>query len=137
MLTQTPQATQYDRVLTLLDGYARGLYTLDIELLMGVSSPKASYGTIQDGTLLVLSIDEYYERLALRTRPSSDGTPFGYTVNSTRFAGEHTALAEIQCSMFGFDHTELLSLLRIDGRWRIQSKVFEDVPQAHQPEEVS
>lgn len=129
------ETSQYERVLELLDDYCRGLYTLDLDLLGRVFSPTASYATIQDGFLLALSMDEYFERLALRTKPSSDGTPFGYTVNSIRFGGEHTALAELECSMFGFHYTDFLSLLRVDGQWRIQSKVFEGVPQA--PEKVA
>ncbi|MHC4377279.1 MAG: nuclear transport factor 2 family protein [Planctomycetota bacterium] len=135
MQTQTSQAAQYAEVLELLEHYAQGLYTLDTERLAQAFSPSATYATIQRGDLLTLAIDDYFERLAQRTAPSSDGTPFGYTVNSIRFAGEHTALAELQCSMFGHDYTDFLSLLRIDGRWRIQAKVFEGVP--HLPQEVA
>lgn len=132
MQTQTPQSALYGEVLELLEKYCQGLYTLDIERLSEAFSPGATYATIQNGELLALTLQAYFERLAQRSAPSTDGTPFGYTVNSIRFAGEHTALAELQCSMFGHDYTDLLSLLRIDGRWRIQAKVFEGVPHAPQ-----
>lgn len=128
MHTRTPQAAGYDEVLELIEAYCRGLYELDTERLARAFSPTASYATIQKGVPLVLTIGEYFERLSQRTAPAADGTPFGYTVNSIRFAGENTALAEIQCSMFGHDYTDFLSLLRIDGCWRIQAKVFEGVP---------
>ncbi|MGD1915573.1 MAG: nuclear transport factor 2 family protein [Phycisphaerales bacterium] len=119
----------FTEVLQLLQDYYDGLYRLDVELLRDVFSPTAHYATITDGSLLTLSIDEYYERLAKRPSPAGQGVDYAFRVLSIRFAGESTALAEIECSLFGHDYTDYLSLLRVDGRWRIQTKVFEGVPQ--------
>lgn len=132
MQSRSPQAEMYAEVLELLENYCKGLHTLDTQLLAEVFSPNASYATIRDGEPLALAIGEYLPLLAQRTAPADDGTPFDYTVDSIHFAGPHTALAQLQCSMFGHDYTDLLSLLRMDGRWRIQSKVFEGVPQTTQ-----
>lgn len=118
----------YAEVLGLLDNYVDGLYRLDIAALRDVFSPSAHYATIADGSLLSLSIDEYFERLEQRTAPASKGESRDFRVLSIRFAGEDTALAEIESSLFGHDYTDYLSMLRIDGRWRIQAKVFEGVP---------
>ncbi len=126
--TKTTAATaRYAEVLHLLAAYYDGLYTLDAAKLREVFSPSAGYATIRDGSLVALSMDEYLPLLADRTPPDDDGTPYAYRVVSIRFAGEHTALAELECSLFGHDYTDFLSLLRIDDRWRIQSKVFEGV----------
>ena len=119
----------YTDVLGLLNNYVDGLYRLDINLLRDVFSPSAHYATIAGGSLLSLSIEDYLERLQQRTAPASKGESRGFRVLSIRFAGEHTALAEIESSLFGHDYTDYLSMLRIDGRWRIQAKVFEGVPQ--------
>ena len=124
------QSQNYSAVLDLLRRYYEGLYRLDADLLREVFSPSARYATIAGGELLTLSMDEYFPRLATRVAPTEDGTPHGYRVRSIRFAGENTAMAELECSLFGHDYTDFLSLLRIDGRWRVQSKVFEGVPHA-------
>ena len=119
----------YNEVLDLLQKYYDGLYTLDVARLRDVFSPTAHYATIEDGTPLALSIDEYFERLGKRSSPADNVVPYGFRVLSIRFAGESTALAEVESSLFGRDYSDYLSLLRMDGRWRIQSKVFEGVPQ--------
>ena len=121
--------SDYAEILELLRNYYEGLYEVDVAKLREVFSPSARYATIMDGELLELSMDEYLPRVEKRTPPASEGVPYDYRVVSIRIAGEHTALAELECSLFGFDYTDFLSLLRIDGRWRIQAKVFEGVPQ--------
>ena len=119
----------YTEELGLLNNYFDGLYRLDVEMLRDVFSPSAQYATIVDGSLLSLSIDEYFERLAQRIAPANEGKPYESRVLSIRFAGENTALAEVESSLFEHEYTDFLSLLRIDGRWRVQAKVFEGVPQ--------
>ncbi len=121
-------STTYREVLELLARYYEGLYRLDIDLLREVFSPSARYATIRDGELLELGLDEYLTIVEQREPPSEQDAPYDYELASIRIAGPHTALAEVRCSLFGYDYTDLLSLLRIDGRWRIQSKVFEGVP---------
>ena len=134
MQTESSPTTQYAAVLDLLAAYYDGLYTLDADKLREVFSPTARYATVRDDSLLELSVDEYLPQLASRTSPADEGVAYDYRVVSIRFAGEHTALAELQCSLFGYDYTDFLSLLRIDGRWRVQSKVFEGVPHRHTEE---
>lgn len=122
-MTQSPE----NAVRELLAAYHDGLYHLDTAKLREVFSPSAHYATIRDGALLVLTLDEYLPQLERRTAPVEDGAPEVLRIVSIEFVGEHTAVAVVESSMFGFDYTDVLSLLRIDGRWRIQSKVFEGV----------
>ncbi len=120
--------SQYNEVLALLRDYYDGLYNLDVAKLRDVFSPGAHYATIAKGALLELTMDEYFPRVEQRTSPADEGTPYESRVVSIRFAGENTAFAEVECSMFDHDYQDFLSLLRIDGRWRVQTKVFEGVP---------
>ena len=128
-------ATHYDEVLALLADYHHGLYHLDLDRLRKVFTPEATYATVVDGSLLGLTIEAYFDRLTRRTAPAEEGVDSNPRVRSIRFAGENTALAEVESSMFGHDYHDFLSLLRVDGRWRVQSKVFEGVP--HSSEEGS
>jgi len=118
----------YSKVPALLNDYIGGLYRLDIALLRDTFSPTAQYATVADGSPVSLSIDEYFKRLEQRAAPVDQGESCTSRVISIRFAGEDVALAEIESSLFGHDYTDYLSLLRIDGRWRIQAKVFKGVP---------
>ena len=60
--------------------------------------------------------------------PAEAGAPYAYTVDGVDFAGPDTALARLRCSLFGNDYTDLLSLLRVAGAWRVQAKVFHGEP---------
>ncbi len=122
------QQNEYSAILDLLSRYYDGLYKLDTNTLADAFSPSAHYATVANGALLTLAIDEYLPRLEQRTSPEEEGAPYESRVVSIRFAGENTALAEVQATLFGHDYTDFLSLLRIDARWRIQAKVFEGVP---------
>jgi hypothetical protein len=42
--------------------------------------------------------------------------------------GSTTALVKLECSFFQKDYTDLLSLIRVDGRWQIIAKVFHYTP---------
>ncbi|MDO9174872.1 MAG: nuclear transport factor 2 family protein, partial [Actinomycetota bacterium] len=45
-------------------------------------------------------------------------------VESIEFAGPNTAMARVRCSIGPKHFTDLLTLLRIDGRWWVIAKVF-------------
>ena len=130
MKTKSVERGDYFKILELLEAYYDGLYRLDVAQLKTVFSPSATYATMANGVVLQLSTDDYFTLLTARTAPASEGVPFGYRVVSISVVGNDTALAILQCSLFGHDYTDLLSLLRIDGRWHIQAKVFEGAPTA-------
>jgi len=130
--TSTPN--DYPGVLALLRDYYEGLWRCDVELLARVFSPRAVYATTTPDGALELSMDEYLPRVAERTPPAEIGTPYGYTVESVDFAGPDTAVARLSCSLFGNDYIDFLSLVRVDGVWRIQAKVFHGEPTTPVPE---
>ncbi|MEO0630055.1 MAG: nuclear transport factor 2 family protein [Planctomycetota bacterium] len=122
--------SEFVAVLDVLKNYYEGLYRVDIDLLRDVFSSNAHYATTINGELLTLTLDEYLPQLAQRSVPADEGVPYGYEVLSVRFVGASTAVAVLECSLFGRDYADVLSLLRIDGRWRVQAKVFEGTVQA-------
>jgi putative lumazine-binding protein len=114
-------------ILELIEDYCDGLHRLDTVKLSKVFSSSAHYATIANGSMVVLTMDEYFPQLLKREAPADKGEPLDFVVTLIRFAGANTALVELECSLFGYDYKDLLSLLRIDGRWRIQAKIFEGV----------
>ena len=120
----------YAAVLDHLRRYYDGLYHLDTQALSQVFAPSARYASVSSGDLIEMGIPEYLPRLAAREAPSNSGAAYGYHVDSITFAGPATATARLRCSLFDHDYTDLLTLVRLNGEWRIQSKVFHAEPVA-------
>lgn len=123
-MTNSHPEQAYADVLKVLGLYYDGLYRLDIEQLAKVFSPSARYASASSGELIELSIEDYLPRLSARVAPAEAGTPFGFSVDLLTFAGPVTALAKLRCSLFDHDYIDFLTLVRLNGEWRIQSKVF-------------
>jgi len=118
----------YAAVLDILRHYYDGLYHLDAEGLGQVFAPSARYASVSSGELIEMGIPEYLPRLAAREAPANSGAVYGYNVDSITFAGPATATARLRCSLFEHNYTDLLTLVRLNGEWRIQSKVFHAEP---------
>lgn len=108
----------------LLERYFDALHYCDVELLAGVLHPSAIYATVGGGEFIRWSVDEYLPVVAARESPASRGEARTDAIDSIEFAGPDTALAHVRCSIGPKHFVDLLSLLRIDGRWWVIAKVF-------------
>lgn len=108
----------------LLQKYYDALVRCDAALLAEVFHPEAHYFTASDGKLLHLDMPTYFPIVAGRTSPASTGEACRYTIDSIEFAGPVTALARMRSTMMHKHFDDLLSLVRLDGQWRIIAKVF-------------
>ena len=108
--------------------YFDGLYASDAGALGAVFHPGAVYATAADGPLTRLSMAEYLPIVAAREAPTSRGETRTDAIESIEFAGPATALARVRCSIGPNHFTDLLSLVRTDGRWQIIAKVFHVEP---------
>ena len=120
----TTTTNGYAAVAQLLNTYYDGLYHGDLSALGEVFHPDASYVTASSRELLHLNMTSYFAKVEARESPESLGEPYGYTVESIEFAGPTAALVRMRCSMLGKHFIDLLSLINVDGKWRIISKVF-------------
>ena len=118
----------YTKILDVLRAYYDGLYRCDTLLLARVFHPEARYCTVSGGEFLHLDMQTYLPIVAERTSPETRGEPYGYQVDSIDFAGPDTALARIRSTMWDRHFTDFLALIRLDGEWKIISKVFEFEP---------
>ncbi|TDB76171.1 nuclear transport factor 2 family protein [Micromonospora sp. KC723] len=107
-----------------LQEYFDGLYHGDTARLARVFHPGAVYATATDRALTRLTMDEYFPMVAARPAPASRGEPRRDGVVSVWLAGPVTASAVVTCAIGPKRFTDLLALVRLDGRWRIISKVF-------------
>lgn len=116
--------THYDAVARVLSDYFDGLHHSDTQILRRVFHPSARYACATDGSLLVLGMEEYFPVVDKRPSPASKGEPRTDRIVSIEFAGPVTAFARVECSIAPKFFTDLLTLVRLDGRWQIISKVF-------------
>lgn len=130
----TPTYESYEAVGRVLTGYFDGLYNSDADLLEKVFHPQAHYVSATGGQLLYRTMEVYLPIVRERPSPSSLGERRADRILSIEFAGPVTAFARVECAIGAKAFIDLLTLISIDGRWQIISKVFHsdvhaDVPQ--------
>lgn len=107
-----------------LSTYFDGLYHSDTDRLKQVFHPRAIYACATEGPLLYLGMDAYFPIVDQRPSPASRGETRRDRIVSIRFAGPATAFAHVECAIGPKRFTDFLSLVRVDNRWQIISKVF-------------
>lgn len=117
-------SSAFSDVTGLVNQYFEGLYRSDSTLLRKVFHPSALYACASDGALLTLRMDEYFPIIDKRPSPASRNDPRTDRIISIEFAGPVTALARVECSILPKHFIDLLTLIYLDGRWQIISKVF-------------
>ena len=113
-----------DEVVRALDDYFDGLHFSDTARLRRVFHPAAMYACATDGNLQLRTMDEYWPIVDARPSPASRGEARRDRVVSVEFAGPVTAFARVECAIAPKAFVDFLTLVRLDGRWRILAKVF-------------
>lgn len=116
-------------VAAVLQTYFDGLHHSDTVRLRQVFHPLAHYVTATPGAAegeppLHLTMAEYFPIVDARPSPASRGESRNDRIVSIEFAGPVTAFARVECSIGAKFFTDLLTLIFVDGRWQIISKVF-------------
>jgi Putative lumazine-binding len=104
--------------------YFDGLYHSDTARLRVVFHPQARYVNASDDPLLVWSMDDYFPVVDARPSPASRGDDRRDRIVSIDLAGPVTAVARVECRIGPRYFTDILTLIRVDDRWQIISKVF-------------
>ena len=117
-------APDFAGVAAVLSLYFDGLYHSDTRRLAQVFHPKAQYVCVTEGTLLYRDMAEYFPVVDARVSPSSKGEPRQDEIVSVEFAGPVTARAVVRCVIGKRHFTDFLTLVHLDGRWQVMSKVF-------------
>ena len=113
-----------DEVAALLQMYVDGLYHSDTQRLRQVFHPDAIYATASEGALRSMRMDAYFPMVDQRPSPASKGDARYDRILSIEFVGPVTAMAKVECAILPRHFTDLLTLVKVDGRWQIIAKVF-------------
>lgn len=111
-------------VIAVLQDYFDGLHFSDTQRLRRVFHPQAVYATASEGKPLVLGMDQYFPIVDARPSPASRGEPRADEIVSISFTGPVTASATLRCSIGPRHFVDLLTLIHVDGAWRVIAKVF-------------
>lgn len=114
----------YGEIVELLGQYFDGLYHSDTARLRRVFHPQARYVCATESPLVHLGMDEYFPIVDKRPSPASRGEARRDRIVSIELAGPVTAFARVNCAIGPRFFTDLLTLIRVDGRWQIIAKVF-------------
>ena len=133
MTTSTFEA--YEAVGSVLTDYFDGLYNSDADLLEKVFHPQAIYASATGGQLLHRTMQVYLPIVRERPSPCSLGERRADRILSIEFAGPVTALARVECAIGAKAYIDLLTLIFVDGRWQIISKVFHSDDRADRPQQ--
>jgi 4-oxalocrotonate tautomerase len=107
-----------------LNIYFDGLYHCDSKILAKVFHPEAHYFTATEGKLLHYDMGQYFPVVDQRVSPASKNEPRADRIISIEFAGPVTAFARVECAIRPRFFTDLLTFVRLEGRWQIVAKVF-------------
>lgn len=108
--------------------YFDGLHMSDTGRLAQAFHHEARYVCATDGALVNLGMAEYLPIVAARASPESRGEARRDRVLSIEFAGPVTAAVRVECAIGPKFFTDLLTMIRLDGRWQIIAKVFHHEP---------
>jgi len=117
-------SADFQAVAQVLGTYFDGLYHSDIQALARVFHPKAQYVCVTDGTLLYRDMAEYFPVVDARPASASRGEQRRDEIVSIEFAGPVTARAVVRCAIGTRHFTDVLTLIWLDARWQVISKVF-------------
>jgi 4-oxalocrotonate tautomerase len=116
--------TEFDAIHSVLQLYFDGLYHSDTTRLAQVFHPDALYATAVGDKPIVWRMDEYFPVVDARPAPAASRLPRTDRVLSIELIGPVTAHARLQCSIPPRDFIDLLTLIHVEGRWQVISKVF-------------
>jgi len=116
--------SRYNDVAAALHDYFDGLYHSDTARLARIFHPQALYACATEGDLTHLTVEQYFLMVDARPSPASRGEPRADRIVSIEFAGPVTAFVRAECAIGPKHFTDLLTLIRLGGRWQIIAKVF-------------
>lgn len=111
----------------MLSDYFDAMHTQDMEKFDRVFHKDVVLYSAQTGELNIRPYAIYREAVVNRESPQSKGEKRDEKILMIDEISDTAALAKVQLEMFGGVMQDYLSLIHIDGRWQIISKIWERV----------
>lgn len=111
----------------MLSDYFDAMHTQDMDKFDRVFHKDVVLYSAQTGELNIRPYAIYREAVVNRESPQSKGEGRNEKILMIDEISDTAALAKVQLEMFGGVMQDYLSLIQIDGRWQIISKIWERV----------
>jgi hypothetical protein len=121
-IEQSPEA-QVERV---MERYVDAVYIADIDALKTLFHPEAAMSGYLGDTLLTGGPEPFFADLAGRPSMEQEKAPYKAKVRDIHTSGLTASLRLEETGFFGtLNFVNYFHLLKIDGQWRIVSKLFQ------------
>jgi len=113
-----------------LQDYFDGFHTGDVARLQRIFHPNCHLYSAADGTLLDDDMETVYARVAARENPAERGDTRYDRILTIDRSGPECAFVKLQLAIAPKYFTDYLTLVKLDGSWRIITKTYTYVPLA-------
>ena len=114
----------YAEIVSALDLFFDGFHEGDIEKLKHIFHPNCHLFSAADGSLIDDDMETVYHHIRNRLSPESRNQQRYDRIISINISAPEAAMAKVQLAFGERFFTDFLSLLKLDGHWRIISKTF-------------
>lgn len=114
----------YAEIVSALELFFDGFYEGDIDKLKRIFHPECHLFSAADGPLVDDDMATVYDHVTNRLSPKSRNQTRYDRIISIDISAPESALAKVQIAFGDRFFTDYLSMLKIDGEWRIISKTF-------------
>ncbi|WP_416395504.1 nuclear transport factor 2 family protein [Allohahella sp. A8] len=118
------QSLEFNEIQYMLEKYFDGLFRADSSILSEVFHPDARYVNAVPSSYRNLTLDTYLKIVDERAAPAESGAKREARVVAIEIIGPHLACVKAEMVMMGRYYTDCLTLIRVDDRWLIITKVF-------------
>ena len=120
-----PTTNDLQEIERVVQAYLDGLYEGDADKIASVFHPTSALTGTTDGKIVITPRDQWLAAVRTRPAPKAQGLERGDHVLVVDLLGPATAFVKVKCQIPPRYFTDLLSLLKVDGRWQIVQKVFQ------------
>ncbi len=118
---------EYASVRSVLEQYIDASYTGNVPLLKTVFHPKALMAGYLDDALDIGTPEPFYVELEETPSSKETGEQYHAEIAFIHIAGQMASAAIIEGNLLGMNYVNHFHLLKIDGEWRIVSKIYTTV----------
>lgn len=127
-VAQTNSAiSERDAVIIPVENYFKGQATGDSAYMRKAFHPDAKIMGFSDGKLTVIPIEQYYS--FFKGKPADDEAKRKRTIESVEITGS-AAIVKAVIDFPTVKYTDYLSLVKIDGEWKIVHRIFNPEPKS-------
>jgi hypothetical protein len=114
----------FEAILAVAQKYFDALYTGNVDIFAEIFHPQARLFSATAGTMTVMNLPEYLALVLAREAPAARGDTRMDVVISVSVASPTTAHLRVRDRLEKRSFTDDLTLVFVDGSWRIVAKVW-------------